>query len=68
MSKFVRTLHRWVSMLFVLSVIVTTIALAQKPPLIWVSYVPLAPLAVLALTGVYLFVLPYVRRSGEGGG
>jgi hypothetical protein len=26
------------------------------------SYLPLAPLALLAITGLYLFVLPYVAR------
>jgi hypothetical protein len=32
-----------------------------------VSYVPLLPLALLFLSGVYLFVLPYVakRRGGQ---
>ena len=38
------------------------IALAQKPPRVWVSYVPLAPLAVLFFTGMYLFVLPYAVK------
>lgn len=58
MSKFIRQFHRWVSALFVLSVIATTIALA-RPPIMWMSYVPLAPLALLTLTGIYMFFLPY---------
>ncbi len=62
MSKFVRQFHRWTSVAFVLSVIATTIALAQAEPIVWVSYIPLLPLALLALTGIYMFVLPYVNR------
>ena len=56
MSKWIRQFHRWVSAAFVLSVIATTIALAQPQPMIWVSYIPLLP---LALSGLYLFALPY---------
>ena len=28
----------------------------------WVTYSPLLPLALLLLTGLYLFVLPYAAR------
>lgn len=63
MSKFVRQFHRWVSALFVVTVIATTIALAQKEPVMWMSYVPLLPLALLALTGIYLFALPYMTKQ-----
>ena len=63
----VRQTHRWLSIAFTVSVIVTFIALAQKEPVVWVSYVPLLPLALLQLTGMYLFVLPYAaRRRGRG--
>jgi len=61
-SKFIRQFHRWTSALFVLSVVATAIALAQPEPVMWMSYVPLAPLAVLALTGIYMFVLPYLPK------
>ena len=61
-NKWIRQFHRWTSLVFTLTVIATFIALAQKPPLAWVSYVPLLPLALLVLTGLYLFVLPYVTR------
>lgn len=49
-------------MVFTVSILVTVVALAQEEPLIWVSYVPLFPLAVLLLTGLYLFSLPYLAR------
>ena len=67
-NKWIRQFHRWVAMVFTLTVIVTFIALAQKNPVVWVSYVPLFPLALLLLTGLYLFALPYAAkwRGGRG--
>lgn len=62
MNKLVRQFHRWVSIAFTVSVIATFIALAQEKPLVWVSYVPLLPLALLLFSGLYLFVLPYAAK------
>ena len=66
----IRQFHRWLSVAFTLTVIVTFVALAQKEPVVWVSYVPLLPLALLQFTGMYLFALPYLnkRRSGRDTG
>jgi hypothetical protein len=53
-----------VAIAFTVTVIANFIALAQgggMPPA-WVTYSPLLPLALLMLTGLYLFVLPYVTR------
>ena len=61
-NKFIRQFHRWTSLAFVLAVIATTIALAQKEPVMWMSYLPLAPLALLSLTGIYMFLQPYLQR------
>jgi len=65
-NKWVRQIHRWMSVVFTVSVIVTFIALSQKNPVIWVSYVPLFPLALLTVTGLYLFALPYATRWRSG--
>jgi hypothetical protein len=66
-NSWIRQTHRWMSMAFVLAVIASFIALAQEPPMVWVSYLPLPPLVVLLLTGLYLFVLPYAARRRGGG-
>jgi len=58
----IRQTHRWLSIAFTVAVIVTFVALARKEPIVWVSYVPLLPLALLWLTGMYLFVLPYATK------
>jgi hypothetical protein len=62
MNTSLRQIHRWTSIVFTVSIIVTTVALVQEEPLIWMSYIPLFPLAVLLLTGLYMFALPYATR------
>ena len=64
-NTWVRQLHRWLSIAFTVTVIICFVALAQETPAAWVFYLPLAPLAVLLLTGLYLFALPYVTRYGR---
>lgn len=58
----VRQLHRWISILFTVTVIANFVALSQGTPPAWITYAPLAPLALLLFTGLYLFVLPYLAR------
>ncbi len=64
-SSWIRQTHRWVSIVFMVTVIANFVALAQSggamPPA-WVTYSPLLPLALLMLSGLYLFVLPYTVR------
>jgi hypothetical protein len=62
MNKLIRQFHRWTAIVFTVTVLATFIALAQKEPIVWVSYVPLLPLAALFFTGLYMFALPYVQR------
>ena len=64
MSAWLRQLHRWVSIVFTLTVIANFAQMAMRPgqPPNWITYSPLPPLAVLLLTGLYLFVLPYRAR------
>ena len=47
---------------FAVAAIGALIALMQKEPIVWMSYVPLAPLFLLMISGVYLFVLPYAVK------
>ena len=66
-NKWIRQLHRWVSIIFV--AIVTGIFVTMgvgKTPAYWVYLLPLLPLALLALTGLYMFVLPYATKWRGG--
>ena len=65
-SKWVRQIHRWLAIAFTVTVIATTVALAQEEPVVWVSYTPLLPLAFLLFTGLYMFVLPYATKRRNG--
>jgi heme A synthase len=62
MNKWVRQIHRWLSIVFVVIVVITFIALQQEGAPEWVNYMALPPLFLLLLTGLYLFALPYVAK------
>ncbi len=66
-NNWIRQTHRWTSIAFTAAVIITFVALTREEPVVWVSYLPLPFLALLLLTGLYLFVLPYAatRRGGR---
>ena len=65
----IRQTHRWVSILFTLTVVANFVALGlgggAQPPA-WITYSPLLPLAVLLFSGLYLFALPYAVRWRAG--
>ena len=67
-SKWIRQIHRWVSIAFTVTVIANFIALSRgdgmAPP--WVTYSPLLPLALLLFSGLYLFALPYATKLRSG--
>jgi hypothetical protein len=63
----IRQIHRWLSIIFTLTVIANFVAMAIGQPPRWVVYSPLPPLFLILLTGLYMFALPYVAswRSGR---
>jgi hypothetical protein len=65
MNSWIRQIHRWVSIIFTLTVIANFVAIAQASggmPPAFITYSPLLPLALLLFTGLYLFMLPYASR------
>ncbi len=63
-NHWIRQTHRWVAIAFTVTVIANFVDLARgggNPPT-WITYSPLLPLALLLLTGLYLFVLPYAAQ------
>ena len=66
-NTWIRQAHRWLSIIFSAVVLAIFVTLgAGKEPASWVYYSPLPPLALLALSGLYMFVLPYVARWRGG--
>ena len=63
MQRLVRQTHRWLSIVFTLTVIANFVAMARGTPPAWITYSPLPPLFLLLFSGLYLFALPYLRRK-----
>ena len=63
----IRQGHRWLSMIFTLTVIANFVAMSLGTPPAWVVYSP-PPLFLLLFSGLYMFALPYIvsmRRQPE---
>lgn len=61
-NAWIRQGHRWLSILFTLTVVANFVTMALGTPPAWIVYSPLPPLFALLFTGLYMFVLPYVAR------
>jgi FtsH-binding integral membrane protein len=61
-NNYIRQVHRWLSIVFTVTVIANFVAMALGQPPSWVVYAPLPPLFLLLFTGLYLFALPYAVR------
>ncbi|MBI3523233.1 MAG: hypothetical protein HY066_01695 [Betaproteobacteria bacterium] len=64
MSAWIRQGHRWLSIVFTLTVIANfayRAAVSGEPPS-WLTYSPLPPLLLLLFSGLYLFALPYTAK------
>jgi hypothetical protein len=67
LNRWIRQLHRWVSIVFTLTVVANFVsrAMGDGTPPDWVTYSPLPPLALLLFSGLYMFVLPYLGRRSS---
>ena len=62
----IRQFHRLMAITFTAVVVGIFVALGiGEKPVQWIYYLPLPPLALLMLTGLYLFALPYFEK-GQG--
>ena len=64
-NEWIRQIHRWVSILFTLAVLLNLVAMVGGEPAIWVGLLALIPLVLLLFTGLYLFVAPYASHWGR---
>ncbi|TPL68816.1 hypothetical protein [Mesorhizobium sp. B2-3-15] len=62
-SKWMRQAHRWLSIIFTITVIANFVTMAFGQPPAWVVYSPLPPLFLMLFSGLYMFVLPYVAKG-----
>jgi hypothetical protein len=61
LSVWIRQAHRWLAMLFTLTVLANFAAMTGGQPPAWITYSPLPPLFLLMFSGLYMFALPYVE-------
>jgi uncharacterized iron-regulated membrane protein len=65
-NKWIRQIHRWLSMAFTAAVIVNIVAIALKKYSGVLGLLAVLPLFLLLVTGLYLFVLPYLTKWRSG--
>jgi hypothetical protein len=65
MQLFIRKTHRWLSIVFTLTVLANIVFMSVREgqPPAFITYSPLLPLAILMFSGLYLFWLPYRKKS-----
>lgn len=67
-NLWIRKSHRWVSIFFTLTVAANFIAMAMSQTMMWLTYLPLAPLFYMLISGLYLFARPYFSRQNPDTG
>jgi cellulose synthase/poly-beta-1,6-N-acetylglucosamine synthase-like glycosyltransferase len=58
-NVWIRQVHRWLSIVFTVTVIANFVAMGLGEPPPWIVYAPLPPLFMLIFTGLYMFAIPY---------
>ena len=61
-SLWIRQTHRWLSIIFTLTVVANFVTMAFGQPPAYVVYSPLLPLFLLLFSGLYMFFLPYAAK------
>ena len=65
-SKWIRQVHRWLSIAFTLLVMFNGAAVLERKYTNWMGLSAVGALALMFVTGMYLFVLPYLTRWRSG--
>jgi len=63
MGRWIRTTHRWLSIIFTVAVLINIAALAMGTQATWIGFLALVPLILMLITGLYLFVQPYLAKE-----
>jgi heme A synthase len=61
-NKWMRQIHRWLSIALTVAILVNGIAVLQGKYTNRLGLMAVAPFALLFLSGLYLFMLPYVAK------
>jgi hypothetical protein len=63
LSTWIRQSHRWLSIVFTLTVVANFAVRAFGEPPMWLTYSPLPPLFLMLFSGLYMFFLPYFAKG-----
>lgn len=66
-SKFIRQSHRWISIIFTMTVAANFAVMAFGQPPMWIVYAPLPFLFMLTFSGLYMFAAPYAAKRRVAG-
>jgi hypothetical protein len=61
-SKWIRVTHRWLSIAFTAAITINFIAILEKKYTNALGLMAVSVLALMFVTGIYLFVLPYAAK------
>jgi cellulose synthase/poly-beta-1,6-N-acetylglucosamine synthase-like glycosyltransferase len=62
MNSWIRQGHRWLSITFTVCVLANFAVMGQGDIALFVGFATLLPLALLLVTGLYMFVHPYSAK------
>jgi hypothetical protein len=65
-NTWIRQIHRWLSIIFTMTVVANLVAMSLGKPPLWIVYSPRPLLFLLMFTGLYMFVLPYASKWRSG--
>jgi hypothetical protein len=63
-NKLIRTTHRWLGVSLIALTIINAIAFSMGYAIPWLYYLPLIPLFLSMISGLYMFALHYIGRRG----
>jgi hypothetical protein len=63
--NWIRQGHRWLGITLTLTILANFVSMPFGPPPPAIVYAPLPPLALLLLSGLFMFVEPYRRKTGR---
>lgn len=63
LNAWIRQGHRWLSIIFTVTVVANFVAMGLGEPPALVVYSPLLPLFLLLFSGLYMFALPYAAKA-----
>jgi hypothetical protein len=66
LNCWIRRIHRWLSIAFIVAVVTYMAAMTRGQPPAWLGIFPLGTLISMVATGLYLFALPYAVRWRAG--